>query len=68
MAEIKDIVEDAYFKTSQGRIGRAYAVTARKKEAGLVYLIFEGPEGFDKNTPSGVYKIEGLTLVKKPKP
>lgn len=70
MATKKEIKEDAYFKTSNGRIGKAYAVTERKKENGIVDLFFEGSGsivGIDNTPPSGMFKIESLTLVNKPK-
>lgn len=70
MAEKKDIEEGVYFKTPQGRIGKAYAVSNRNKEEGVVNLFFEGPGcivvGENYTPPSGQFKIESLTKVDKP--
>lgn len=65
MAEIKDIKEGAKFKTSTGRIGVAYAVTKKKKEQGLVDLIFEGGGSIvtENQQPCGIFKIESLELI-----
>ena len=71
MAEKKDIKEGAYFATSEGRIGKAYAVSKRNQEEGTVNLFFEGPgcvfAGENFMPPSGIFKIEFLTKAKKPK-
>lgn len=69
--DAKDIKEDNYYKTTQGRIGRAYAVSKRKLEEGYVDLFFDGPgcvfAGEDFAPPSGAYKIESLSPAEKPK-
>ena len=68
----KDIKEDKYYETSTGRIGKAYAVTDRKRfDLGVVDLLFEDLgcvfAGENCNPPSGIFKIESLKSVKKPK-
>jgi hypothetical protein len=56
-----DIKEDAIFKTSTGRIGKAYAVSQRNIEEGTVNLFFEGSGDINNNLPTGIFKIESLT-------
>lgn len=71
MAEKKDIKEGAYFQTAVGRIGKAYAVTNKKKEEGIVDLFFKDEgcivEGVNYAQPSGMFRVETLTKVGKPK-
>lgn len=68
MADKTDIKEGAKFKTPQGRIGVAYAVTQFKIDNGIVDLHFEGGgcvvEGENYAPPWGLYNIEKLELVK----
>ena len=65
MAKKTDIKEDALFKTKDGRIGKAYAVTQRKIDEGVVDLSFEGPGNvFTGPLPSGLFYVKNLKLVK----
>lgn len=67
MADKKDIKEGTKFKTASGRIGKAYAVTQKKIDEGLVDLFFEGSGGMvigiDFAPPSQVCKIKSLTMI-----
>jgi hypothetical protein len=65
-AKKEDIKEDAIFKTSEGRIGRAYAVTQKKVDQGLVDILFDGPGNFHTAPPSACMRIEFLELVSTP--
>jgi hypothetical protein len=62
MANKTDIKEGAKFRLN-GRTGRAYAVTEKKIDQGLVDLIFEGPGNLSDAPPSGLFRIECLELI-----
>jgi len=66
MAKKSDINEGVKLKTSNGRIGVAYAVTKKKLNEGIVDLFFEGPGSVidDCLPPCGMYNIKYLELVK----
>lgn len=65
----EEIKEGGYYETSTGRIGKAYAVTEKKLEQGIVDLFFEGAgcvvAGENYAPPSGVFKIDSLKPAKK---
>lgn len=63
MANKTDIKENAKFSID-GRIGKAYAVTQKDINNGMVNILFEGEGNVLKLPPVGKFRIEALTLVK----
>ena len=67
----KDFKKGGFYKTSQGRIGQEHCTSKWNLECGTVNLAFDGAgcvfAGEDFAPPSGMFQIESLTPVKKPK-